>query len=288
LKAIELTPHPDGILLSELGRSYGWQKNGAEMAFQQYNKAYGLKNTTPEQVNFLIAIDYTHTGDYKNAKKYFFKNLSNRERKLESSNIGLYAWSLIVQARYDEAISFLDSTCQIYNYPMMCERFKFIGGLISKDFDGASQNLEKLMALGTGSYFWEFGDPRWGWWMMDDILLAYFYNETGKKEEALVLLSETQLSLENLLTEDQSYVPFLNLSAIHAIRNEKEQALQYLSDAVDAGLMAGWHDLISTHPVFENIWDTPQFKVLLNRAREEKARDRERIDAMRDAGEIDI
>ena len=87
LKAIELTPHPDGILLSELGRSFGWQKNGAEMAFQQYSKAYGLKNTTLEQVNFFIAIDYTHTGDYKNAKKYFFKNLSNRERKLESSKL---------------------------------------------------------------------------------------------------------------------------------------------------------------------------------------------------------
>ena len=75
---------------------------------------------------------------------------------------------------------------------------------------------------------------------------------------------------------------------IHAIQDEKEEALKYLSKAADIGLMLGWHDFIEVQPIFENLRDDQDFKVIVKRAQDEKAAIRAQIQEMIDKGEIDL
>ena len=52
--------------------------------------------------------------------------------------------------------------------------------------------------------------------------------------------------------------------------------------------MLGWHDFIEVQPIFENLRDDQDFKVIVKRAQDEKAAIRAQIKEMIDKGEIDL
>ena len=68
----------------------------------------------------------------------------------------------------------------------------------------------------------------------------------------------------------------------------REKALEYLAKAVDLRLMWGWHDFLEINPIFEKLWDDPEFKALVKRAQDEKAAIRAQVQEMIDKGEIDL
>ncbi|TDI64592.1 MAG: hypothetical protein E2O88_11210 [Bacteroidetes bacterium] len=49
-------------------------------------------------------------------------------------------------------------------------------------------------------------------------------------------------------------------------------------------LKLGWHDLIETYPLFENLRDDPEFKAIVKRAQDEKAALRAQVREMEERG----
>ena len=70
--------------------------------------------------------------------------------------------------------------------------------------------------------------------------------------------------------------------------NDKEKALHYLSKLEESGFFVGWHDFITVFPAFDNLWEDPQFNIIMKRVRDKKTRLRDQVNEMRRNGEINI
>ena len=75
------------------------------------------------------------------------------------------------------------------------------------------------------------------------------------------------------------------MSIIHALKEEREESLHYLSEASKLGFRGGWHDWIDIDPFFENLWDDPEFKAIVKQVQEEKAALRAQVREMEERGE---
>jgi hypothetical protein len=122
----------------------------------------------------------------------------------------------------------------------------------------------------------------------DSIFLSYLYKETGKEQAAITLLKRCQISEENKTGKDINFELYLNLTSIYALLDNKGEALKNLTKSVDIGLHWGWHDFIKICPVFENLWDDPDFKAIVHRAQNEKATIRSQVKKMEQSGETDL
>jgi hypothetical protein len=69
---------------------------------------------------------------------------------------------------------------------------------------------------------------------------------------------------------------------------ERENALDYLNKAFDIGPILGMHDYIDIFPPFDSLRDDPEFKSIIKRAKDEKARLREEVKQMELRGEINL
>jgi hypothetical protein len=151
--------------------------------------------------------------------------------------------------------------------------------LIRKEFDLAEQFYTNFLNAG--------GTPN----VSDSIWLSYLYKETGKEQAAIILLKRCQISEENKTGKNINldfFDLYLNLTSIYALLDNKGEALKNLTKSVDIGLHWGWHDFIMICPVFENLWDDPDFKAIVHRAQNEKATIRSQVKKMEQSGEIDL
>ena len=85
---------------------------------------------------------------------------------------------------------------------------------------------------------------------------------------------------------NRDWLTLLHLAIIHALKEEREESLQYLSDAAKLGFKLGWHDLIETYPFFENLRDDPEFKAIVKRAQDEKTALRAQVREMEERGYV--
>ena len=169
---------------------------------------------------------------------------------------------------------------------MLCHKYKFYTHLALKEFDQAEQQINQLSELGGTFYLNDrFEYPHY---IGDSVLLAYMYKELGRENDARTILDNSRKNLENELAEDKLWFTYLYLSFAHAVLDEKEKALDYLSNAGELGFQDGYHDLIQIHPIFENLRDNPEFKAIVKRAQQEKAAERAQIQEMIESGEIDL
>ena len=129
-----------------------------------------------------------------------------------------------------------------------------------------------------------FGIPGY----VDSLWIVPIYESLGRKQEAYRILKSAQLSLQNKLKDDESWEVNFCLSQIHAMLDEKEKALDYLSKAADLGFRWGWQDVLVNYPPFKNLINDPEFKAIVKRAQEEKAAIRAQVREFEERGELDI
>ncbi len=120
---------------------------------------------------------------------------------------------------------------------------------------------------------------------LDTLYIVYLYKKLGNEEEASEILNRSSV---DKLTKNRDWQTLVLLSVVHALKEEREEALQYLSDAAKLGFKGGWHDLIETYPFFENLRDDPEFKAIVKRAQDEKAALRAQVREMEERGELDL
>jgi TolB-like protein/Tfp pilus assembly protein PilF len=266
-----------------LGRAYSFQKDDVIMAFPYLKKGLKMSKEHLPSVYASLAAYFTNIGDYKNSEEYWQKSI---ELGASCRQIGYHSWTLAVQSKYKEAFHFLDSVYKDQSCEMMYYKYKFHIHLALKEFDLAEQYINQLSEAG---YTFNLGDQFWvHQYLGDSVMLSYMFKELGRDHEASIILRNSKKYLESQLAGEKIWWTCLFLSFIHAIQDEKGETLRYLSEAIDLGLMLGWHDFIEVHPIFENLWDDPEFKAIVKRAQDEKADIRAQVKEMEERGELDL
>jgi TolB-like protein len=258
----------------------GWvccvQKNDYQKGLVYLQKGWDVKQKGDWTRPYMVGNIFLSIGDYEKSNKYYQMSLGIDE---SPKCIYSYSMSLVLQSRLGEALNFLDTICKEPQSKVFCNQVRFYIHLIRKEFDLAEQFYTNFLNAG--------GTPN----VSDSIWLSYLYKETGKEQAAIILLKRCQISEENKTGKNINldfFDLYLNLTSIYALLDNKGEALKNLTKSVDIGLHWGWHDFIMICPVFENLWDDPDFKAIVHRAQNEKATIRSQVKKMEQSGEIDL
>ena len=115
------------------------------------------------------------------------------------------------------------------------------------------------------------------------------YFEINREDEANLILEES-LNRYNawLESEGENWNNTLMLSQIYALQNEEDKSLEYFSKTVDYGVMWGWEYMIENSPFWGNMVKDPEFKRLVQRAKDKSAARREQIREMEEKEVINL
>ncbi len=264
-----------------LGRAYGFTKDYTFQAIPHLKKGLEMDNEHLHAVYLTNGSYYLNMGYYDMAKAYFQKSLNEITG---CPQISVYVWLLVVQGHYEEALQFLESMCNYQKCQNICHKYRFHIYLAQKEFEQAAIQINQLSKNGSTLYLGE------GMWFKqhigDSIMLAYLQKELGLIEESNQILDHSSQTLIKQLEKHSTWWCNFYLSMIHAIKEENDKALQYLSTAAALGFQIGWHDYINIHPVFENLRSNPQFNEIVKHAQNEKAEIRARLNERVEKGEF--
>jgi len=279
-KALELAPN-EGNTYYELGRLYCDKMQDYITGIPYLKKAIeiGYKKKIVEGLATHycnMGRVYLNIGDYEKAKHYYKTAL---EINPKCFIIYEYCWLLGIETAPELAFETADSLiCNIPTCEHHCNSIKSFALYLSGEISRAEAHFIKYEAQ------FEIGIPN----TADSVWIVPIYKALGKEQQALSILNSCRSSLQNKLKEREHWWTNLSLSLIHAMLDDKEKAVEYLSNAVDLGLKFGWHDFIEIYPPFENLWDDPEFKAIVKRAQDEKAAIRVQVREMEERGELDI
>lgn len=120
----------------------------------------------------------------------------------------------------------------------------------------------------------------------DSILLAYAYLNLGRRQEANHILNSNRDTFEKRLMADTNVFTLKTLASIHAILNEKEKSLEYLSKTLYREQEFASIASCAIDPRFKCLWDNPEFTEIIKRSREKAKSLRKKVNKMREQGEI--
>jgi TolB-like protein len=220
---------------------------------------------------------YTDIGDYAKAKEYAMKVIGYGNYFY---GIHFYSYLLAVEGKNQKALIFIDSICgEDDRFPVRCYIEKWYHYLHLKEFKRAKKYYDLL--VNNGRRIAQYDSAR----------LAYMYKELGKDDLAIETLNRLRGSLENMLKENRedSKAYALNLlPSVHALLNNKEEALKYLAEYAKVGFIGGEQDFIKYSPVYDNIRDDPEFIAIIKREQDNKAAIRAKVREMEEQGELEF
>ena len=246
--------------------------------FRYFQKAIDLGGDSEPEINQNIAYVYFCIDYYAKAEKYLKNAISLRS---ECLLIQFYDYLLVAQGKYNEALHYLDSVCNIIACEQQCHIMRFYIYTTQNEFEIAEQYFNKAISAGYTRN------------ENDDIYLAYIYSKTGRKKEAISILNnsirrdESELSLKHYFsTFSQTH---LRLAAAWALLGDNEKALYYLSKFESERLpLYEMPYKIRTFPVLDNLRNDPEFKAILKRIEHEKDSIRTIVMEMEKRGELNM
>jgi len=275
LKAIDLSQTGNQSLWyhAALGRAYLAQ-NQTIMALPYLQKALAMADDLAA-VDIIIAGAYFNIGDFEKAEVY--------SKKVTNSNCAgvLLETELdLIQGKFQEALQFADSTCQLVDCERICSRVLFRASLLLGEFEQAEQYYNQWQSTGSIPFA-----------RLINYEIGYVYHKLGRTEQAEEIFTEQINKLESALDRDWIrpwLFPYLGLARIYAFMGIKNKALNYLRKSAKRGFTSGWHDFILIDPFFESLRDDPEFKAIVKKAQEEKAALRAQIREMEERGELTL
>jgi tetratricopeptide (TPR) repeat protein len=191
-------------------------------------------------------------------------------------NINGYFWTLAYQQKFKESKHFLDSICNVTDCDKFCVHLKFQNHTLLGEYEQAEESFRKMSDIGTNPF------------ILDSTKIALVYIKLGHISKADAIIKSIKESYENTLDLKKYWVLNYALASVHSIMGNKDEALQYLSNAVDAGIDYGNLNFLEIDPVFQDLWNDPKYKAILKRAQEEKAYIRAHFKLLEEKGEFDL
>ena len=133
-------------------------------------------------------------------------------------------------------------------------------------------------------FFRSAPDLSGGFWILPEsfrVKYAYFLAHHGEVRRAKQLMEEAaRLARESMDKGNEMPRARIEIAAIHALRQQKEPALEWLQKAYDAG----WRDsrTLIRDPILERIREEPKFKELIARINRDVAAMRGRSSDLRE------
>jgi TolB-like protein/Tfp pilus assembly protein PilF len=274
--AADLAPNDPWINFS-MGHVYLYFRNEVSNGLSYYQKAYNLGGDQEPEINQLISNVYYYIGNYAKALKYIDKAIFLRP---ECDLFIKYSYMLSAQGKYKEALIYLDSTCNISVCEQRCDIMKF-------------QIYTELKEFRKAEEFYD-GAVKTGYKQTEDdyLFIAYLYNETGRKNEALSILNDFIKRNENLLMHSVRDWHFritgYRLSAAYALIGEKEKALKYIPYYNAKLEILFILNNPGSFPGFDSLRNEPEFKAFLQLIEDEKSASLAQVREMEQKGEIEL
>jgi TolB-like protein/Tfp pilus assembly protein PilF len=257
-----------------LGLLYCREKNDYVKGLPYMYKAIQERPSGMQFVFNYTGWTFLSIGDYERAFKYFKSSIDIGPACF--GNIPGYTWTLALQEKLNESLNFIDSICSVTDCESQCARSRFWVHTYLNEYGQAETAYNQYVKIG--------GSPN----IYDSVNVAFVYEKLDKKSEAIAILENIKSSYGNLLNKNTNEFICYCMASVQSQLENKEEALQYLSKAVEIGLKNGSHDLLLIDPSFENLRDDPEFKAIVKRAQDEKAAIRAQVQEMVDKGEIDL
>jgi TolB-like protein/predicted Zn-dependent protease len=280
-----------------LGLGYD-QKGWSRKALEAYLRAVEL-DPNNDAATSNIALHYSETGDFEKAMTW-----TRRELEVEPTSewafqrMGLINLSM---GRFQEAEQWLKRSLEMK--PDFQSSLFMLGALyVAQDhMDLATEtarkqlvldpssagNLSDLgrMALGTGDYvkareYYEKAiavEPNSVEWV--GAPLGYILKKMDHQSEAQRLFDQClELNQKRIGEGDEGSGVRRLLAQVYAAQDNKEEALRWLQDAIDAG----WRGYIwdEKHPLFETLHDEPRFQQMMAEVRAKVDEMRKRVEQM--------
>ena len=256
-----------------LGELFCLLKNDYRKGLSYYQKGLDMESEYLEAGYLMLGLDFGYIGAYEKAEKYLQKSL---DQKVSCLGIAHFAEALMLQSKFSEALHFLDSMCE-QSCIANCNKMKFYIYFGQKNSDLAEDYAQFVNVSGP---------PYVG----DSTFLAYVYYQQGKDKLAETVLNRIKNSLQHKRAEDiiMYFTNNLRLSYLHAILNENQEALKYLSQAVDDGTMHAFDYFVELNPIFAELRNDPEFQAVVKRIQDKKAAIRAQIREMEERGELNL
>ena len=216
-------------------------------------------------------------GYYQKALKYYKNAVSLRS---ECALVNRSSFMILAQGNYEEFKHFLDSICIITPCQQICDMLRFYSCAIQKKYADAEKYYNKAVDAGYQPTFF------------DDVYIAFLYQETGKKEEALSLLNTLVRREEEYILHANGRILInkarkLQLAAYYALLDENKKAIGCLSELEKEGIFE-YPITLNAFPGFDNLRNDPEFKAIMKRIRDNQASLRAQVREMELRGEIDL
>lgn len=248
-KAVDLNPN-SYLALYILGRMYD-EVGKFDKALPLLKKAMVVNPAMPGSYR-VIGHCYFGLDDYRQGEEWLKKDL---EIQPDSDNTHESLFHLYLAAgRLEEAIMEGQKILSLYPDRQIAFLYQGRAERFAGHLDKAQSYLEKA---GSGAA----------------VDLGYVYWKTGKRDQAQKLLQSVLVTLKNEADSgDESWGVRRDIAGINAILGNKEEALQWLQKAIDAGFL--FYRYIARDPTFESLRDDKRFKQIMDKTRA-------RIDEMR-------
>lgn len=217
---------------------------------------------------------FLYLGDYSRALKYFKISIDLRPTCYD--NINGYFWTLAYQRKFKESKHFLDSICSVTDCERFCVHLRFQNYTFLGEYKLAEESFIKMSDIGRTPF------------ILDSTKMVLVYKKLGYDNEGVAMIKSIKDSYENILDLKKYWIPNYALASIHSVMGNKDEALQYLSNAVDAGIDFGNLNFLEIDPTFQELWNDPQYKAILKRAQEEKAYIRAHFKLLEEKGEFEL
>ena len=271
-KAISISPSDWWINLT-LGNIYIQNKSDIIKGLPYIQKAYELCTEERGNMYHSIGLSYFHIDDFEKADYYYSKTL---EFNAGCGIIMQYGWLYHNKGEFQKALEIEDSLCDRMDCNVICDIQHFYTHLYLKNFELAYEYYNKAIEAGR--------DPTY---RLDLLTISYVLKELGRKEESESILNKLHNGIINQSENYESAFSNFILASIYAMWNEKQKAMDYLLRFETFGYNI-WFNEIKIYPLFENLWNEPDFIALVDRINKEKAELRSKIRQMEASGEINF
>jgi TolB-like protein/Tfp pilus assembly protein PilF len=270
LRAIELSPN-DWWANYILGTTYIQNKSNIVEGLPYIQKAFELCTEERDGMYLSIGLSYFNIDDFDKAEYYLRKAL---ELNAGCRIIMRFGWLYHNKGDFQKAIEIEDSLCEKMDCNVICNIQRFYTYMYLKDFETAYVYYKDAIYAGRDSTY-----------NLDLLTISYVLREIGRKEESDRILNKLHDETINQSINYESAFSNFILASIYAMWNDKEKAIEHLERYENWGYSV-WFNEIKIYPLFENLWEEPEFIALIERIDEEKAKMRSRIRQMEQSGEI--
>ena len=273
-KSIALRPQW-GWTHSALGRVYSYLKKDILKAMYYHDQELKL-NPKPAAATYLGLFSlFYEIGDLDRAKLYL-----DHAQAADPTHCWIfanYARLYITHDEFDLAVQVIDSTCNTNQCQWSCARINLYVRTAQRQYSEAGRHIDSYLDfIGQGFEI----DHK-----IDSILMAKIYLELGDHQKANLILESIESNIEdsNFQFFSDDYIQ----SAIYSLKNDRENCLNALKRLAKNERWKTPDHFLHAH-IYENLEDDPEFKAIMAKANEEKARIRKQINDMVARGELDL